>query len=100
MREGAETTFDGKTLVGRIPMRFQRRGGRKRIVAPNGSAIVASDTGQRKAVAEAIVRGALAQIEGAIGNRRRRRRRKRALAGPNTALAAVPSRPWSSKWRR
>jgi hypothetical protein len=67
MREGAETTFDGKTLVGRIPMRFQRRGGRKRIVAPNGSAIVASDTGQRKAVAEAIVRGALAQIEGAIG---------------------------------
>jgi hypothetical protein len=32
--------FDGHTLVARIPMRFQRRGGRKRIVAPDGSAIV------------------------------------------------------------
>ena len=28
------------TLVVRIPMRFQRRGGRKRIVAPDGSEIV------------------------------------------------------------
>ena len=34
-----ETRLDGTTLVVRIPMRFQRRGGRKRIVAPNGSAI-------------------------------------------------------------
>jgi hypothetical protein len=32
--------LDGTTLVIRIPMRFQRRGGRKRIVAPDGSAIV------------------------------------------------------------
>jgi hypothetical protein len=32
-----ETTLDGTTLVVRIPMRFQRRGGRKRIVAPDGS---------------------------------------------------------------
>ena len=32
--------FDGHTLVVRIPMRFQRRGGRKRIVAPDGSEIV------------------------------------------------------------
>jgi DNA invertase Pin-like site-specific DNA recombinase len=29
-----ETRLDGMTLVVRIPMRFQRRGGRKRIVAP------------------------------------------------------------------
>jgi hypothetical protein len=29
--------LDGETLVVRIPMRFQRRGGRKRIVAPDGS---------------------------------------------------------------
>jgi hypothetical protein len=40
MREGAETTLDGKTLVVPIPMRFQCRGGRKRIVAPHSSAIV------------------------------------------------------------
>jgi hypothetical protein len=29
--------LDGNTLVVRIPMRLQRRGGRKRIVAPDGS---------------------------------------------------------------
>lgn len=32
-----ETWLDGTTLVVRIPMRFQRRGGRKRIVAPDFS---------------------------------------------------------------
>jgi hypothetical protein len=32
--------LDGNTLVVRIPMRFQRRGGRKRIVAPDGTEIV------------------------------------------------------------
>jgi hypothetical protein len=37
---GVEGRLDGSTLVVRIPMRFQRRGGRKRIVAPDGSAIV------------------------------------------------------------
>lgn len=40
MMEGVETRLDGTTLIVRIPMRFQRRGGRKRIVAPDGSAIV------------------------------------------------------------
>jgi hypothetical protein len=40
MRKGVETRLDGSTLVVRIPMRFQRRGGRKRIVAPDGSEIV------------------------------------------------------------
>ena len=40
MMEGVETPLDGTTLIVRIPMRFQRRGGRKRIVAPDGSAIV------------------------------------------------------------
>ena len=40
MRQGVETRLDGSTLVVRIPMRFQRRGGRKRIVAPDGSEIV------------------------------------------------------------
>ena len=37
MTEGLETRLDGETLFVRIPMRFQRRGGRKRIVAPDGS---------------------------------------------------------------
>jgi hypothetical protein len=40
MIQKAETKLDGTTLVVRIPMRFQRRGGRKRIVAPDGSQIV------------------------------------------------------------
>jgi hypothetical protein len=40
MIRSAETRLEGNTLVVRIPMRFQRRGGRKRIVAPDGSEIV------------------------------------------------------------
>jgi hypothetical protein len=40
MRKGVETRLDGGTLIVRIPMRFQRRGGRKRIVAPDGRKIV------------------------------------------------------------
>jgi hypothetical protein len=40
MIQGAETRLDGSTVVVRIPMRFQRRGGQKRIVAPDGRAIV------------------------------------------------------------
>jgi hypothetical protein len=39
MIQGAETRLEGNKLVVRIPMRFQRRGGRKRIVAPDGSAL-------------------------------------------------------------
>jgi hypothetical protein len=37
---GVESRLEGSTLVVRIPMRFQRRGGRKRIFTPDGSAIV------------------------------------------------------------
>ena len=37
MMGGVEARLDGSTLVVRIPMRFQRHGGRKRIVAPDGS---------------------------------------------------------------
>jgi hypothetical protein len=40
MIQSAETRLDGNTLVVRIPMHFQRRGGRKRIVAPDGSELV------------------------------------------------------------
>jgi hypothetical protein len=46
MTRGVETRLDGNTLVVRIPMRFQRRGGRKRIVAPDGSALAASSKPQ------------------------------------------------------
>ena len=40
LTKDVETTLDGETLVVRIPMRFQRRGGRKRIVTPEGSEFV------------------------------------------------------------
>ena len=46
MIRSVETRLEGNTLVVRIPMRFQRRGGRKRIVAPDGSAIVPSSKPQ------------------------------------------------------
>jgi hypothetical protein len=39
MTGGVETRLEDSTLVVRIPMRFQRRGGRKRIVAPDGREI-------------------------------------------------------------
>jgi hypothetical protein len=39
MMPDVETKLEGTTLVVRIPMRFQRRGGRKRIVAPDGTEI-------------------------------------------------------------
>jgi hypothetical protein len=39
MMGSVETRLEGSTLIVRIPMRFQRRGGRKRIVAPDGSEI-------------------------------------------------------------
>jgi hypothetical protein len=37
MMDGVDTRLDGSTLIVRIPMRFQRRSERKRIVAPDGS---------------------------------------------------------------
>ena len=40
MTQNVQTRLDGRTLVVRIPMCFRRRGGRKRIVAPDGSEIV------------------------------------------------------------
>jgi hypothetical protein len=40
MMERVDTRLDGTTLVVRIPMRFQRRGGRKRIVAPDCTELV------------------------------------------------------------
>jgi hypothetical protein len=57
MIERAETRLDGTTLVVRIPMRFQRRGGRKRIVAPDGSQIVpTSKPGPDSTLVKALAR--------------------------------------------
>ena len=41
MMGSTETRLDGNALIVRIPMGFQRRGGRKRIVAPDGSEMLA-----------------------------------------------------------
>ena len=46
MMHSAETRLDGSTLIVRIPMRLQRRGGRKRIVAPDGSDLTPSSKPQ------------------------------------------------------
>jgi hypothetical protein len=46
MTRGVETSLDGDTLVAWIPMRFKRRGGRKRIVAPDGSELAPSSKPQ------------------------------------------------------
>ena len=46
MTQDVEIWLDGDTLVVRIPMRFQRRGGRKRIVAPDGSELAPSSKPQ------------------------------------------------------
>ena len=43
---GVQTRLNGTTLVVRIPMRFQRRGGRKRTVAPDASEILPSSKPQ------------------------------------------------------
>ena len=46
MTQGVEARLEGSTLIVRIPMRFQRRGGRKRIVAPDGSELAPSSKPQ------------------------------------------------------
>ena len=44
MSRCADMRLEGTTLVVRIPMQFQRRGGRKRIVAPDGSELMPSES--------------------------------------------------------
>jgi hypothetical protein len=52
-----EAKLEGSTLVVRIPMRFQRRGGRKRIVAPDGSELAPTTKPQPKGtVVKALAR--------------------------------------------
>jgi len=44
--------LEGSTLVVRIRMRFQRRGGRKRIMSPTASAVLAAAEGEADAPLE------------------------------------------------
>jgi hypothetical protein len=58
MTPDVETRLDGETLVVRIPIRFQRRGGRKRIVAPDGCEIAPTSRPQPDGtLVKALVRG-------------------------------------------
>jgi hypothetical protein len=58
MTQGIETRLDGSTLVVRIPMRFQRRGGRKRIVTPDGSELAPNSKPQPDGtLVKALARG-------------------------------------------
>ncbi len=80
---GVQTRLEGTTLVVRIPMRFRHRGGRKRIVAPDGSEIVPSSKPQANGtLVKALVRahcwqrmlesgehGTLTELAGAEGIR-------------------------------
>jgi hypothetical protein len=79
MIQDAETRLDGSTLVVRIPMRFQRRGGRKRIVAPDGSELAPARSSQPdgtlvKALARAWRWQKLLDGGVRLGQRDRRRR--------------------------
>ena len=102
MMSGVETRLDGSTLVVRIPMRFQRRGGRKRIVAPTGSAIVPapsrSPTARWKALARAW-RWQRMLDEGVytLGQRDRRRRE----LSKSTSAGSCGWHCWRpTSWRR
>jgi hypothetical protein len=57
MRKGVETRLDGGTLVVRVPMHFQRRCGRKRMVAPDGIELApATKPQQDSALLKALAR--------------------------------------------
>jgi hypothetical protein len=68
MMSSVEARLDGTTLVVRIPMRFQRRGGRKRIVAPDGNEIVPTAKPQpHGTLVKALARQYLGQGTGRAG---------------------------------
>ena len=59
MMSSVETRLDGRTLIVRIPMRFRRRGGRKRIVAPDGGELAPPTKPQPDGtLVKALARGA------------------------------------------
>jgi hypothetical protein len=74
MMSSVEIRLDGATLIVRIPMRFRRRGGRKRIVAPVGSEIALTNNPQRDNTLAKPLRAwwwrTLLDAGGAAGSRR------------------------------
>jgi hypothetical protein len=92
MIQSAETTLDGTTLVVRIPMRFQRRRGRKRIVAPDGSELVPATKPQPD---DTLVKGAGAGVALAEPT-------ERCSRNTSTTASAAPRVPtnWWTGWRR
>jgi hypothetical protein len=126
MIQGAETRLDRGTLVVRIPMRFHRRGGRKRIVAPDGSELVPAtkpqpDSALLRALARALrwqrvlengEYGTLAELSAAERISRSYVCRvlrltllapdiiERILDGRRTAGLAQPLRPFPVDWQK
>jgi len=126
MMSSVETRLDGSTLIVRIPMRFQRRGGRKRIVAPDGSGLAPARSSQPDgALVKALARawrwqrllesseyGTLAELADAEGIRRSYVCRvlrltllapdivERILEGRPTAGLARFSKPFPFEWER
>jgi hypothetical protein len=123
---GVQTRLEGTTLVVRIPMRFQHRGGRKCIVAPDGSAIVPTSKPQPDStLVKALARawrwqrmlecgayGTLSELADADGIRLSYICRvvrltllapeivERILDGPTTAGLARFLKPFSVEWER
>ena len=126
MMSSVETRLDGSTLIVRIPMRFQRRGGRKRIVAPDGSELAPARSSQPDgALVKALARawrwqrllesseyGTLAELADAEGIRRSYVCRvlrltllapdivERILDGRPTAGLAQFLKPFPVEWER
>jgi hypothetical protein len=101
--KGVEIRLDGTTLVVRIPMHFQRRGGRKRIVAaPDGSAIVPSSKPQPdRTLVKALARGAsLAPAAGGRPIRHAGRARRRRTDQPLLRLPRPAAHTSRTRHRR
>ena len=102
----AETQLDGATLVVRIPLRFQCRGGRKRIVAPDGSEIALTKPQPDGTLVKALARAWRWQrllddgVYTRIGQTRRRRADQPLLRLPRPAPYAPRARHRRSDPRR
>jgi hypothetical protein len=93
MTQGVETRLDGETLVVRIPMRFQRRGGRKRMLQSGEYGTVAelADTeGIRRSYVCRVLRLTLLAPEIV----------ERILDGRPTAGLAQLLKPFPVEWQR
>ena len=64
----ADVEVEGSTLAIRVPMRFQRRGGRKRIVAPDGSEVLPTSKSQPDGVLAAVITCSAPRADGCAGS--------------------------------